>query len=144
MAAVEQILDRKGHHVYRVDEEASVLAAARLMNEHRIGALVVTRGEKVVGIFTERDILCRIVAAQRDPASTRVGEVMTSPVACCEPQTTREECRAVMRHRRLRHLPVVRGGTLVGMISIGDLLEAAEQDQEKTIRYLYEYLYAVR
>jgi CBS domain-containing protein len=141
MSSVQAILDKKGHHVFSVAEDATVLDAARLMNEHRIGGLVVTHGEKVVGIFTERDILCRVVAARRDPAQTAVKEVMTTPVACCTPETTREECRTVMRTRRLRHLPVVKDDRLMGMISIGDLLEAAEADQIETIRYLYEYLY---
>ncbi len=140
MSTVQAILDKKGPQVYRIAEDHTVLEAARLMNEHRIGALVVTRGGKLVGIFTERDILCRVVAAQRDPAGTLVRDVMTSPVACCTPQTTREECRAVMRGRRLRHLPVIEGDRLVGMVSIGDVLEAAEADQVATIRYLYEYM----
>jgi CBS domain-containing protein len=141
MASVQSILDKKGSRVVSISEEHSVLDAARLMNENRIGAVVVTRGDLVVGIFTERDILCRVVAAQRDPARLLVREVMSSPVACCAPETTRDECRTVMRGRRLRHLPVVQEGRLVGMISIGDVLEAAEADQVATIRYLYEYMH---
>lgn len=141
MAIVQSILERKGQQVFSIAEDHSVLDAAHAMNEHRVGALVITRGEVVVGIFTERDILNRIVAAQRDPATTLVKDVMTAPVACCTPQTTREECRTVMKNRRLRHLPVVENDRLVGMISIGDVLEAAEEDQASTIRYLYEYMY---
>ena len=140
MSSVQDILDKKGRRVVSVAENATVVEAAALMNENRIGALVVTRGDAVVGIFTERDILCRVVAARRDPAHTHVKDVMTSPVACCSPQTTREECRTVMRHRRLRHLPVVQDKRLVGIISVGDLLEAAEADQVATIQYLYEYM----
>ena len=108
--------------------------------QHHVGALVVISGEKMVGIFTERDVLDRVVAAQRDPATTKVRDVMTSPVACCAPETARDECRAVMRARRLRHLPVVKDGRLVGMISIGDLNEAAHADQQQTIQYLTEYV----
>ncbi len=141
MSAVQSILDKKGRHVFSIAEDATVLDAACLMNAHRIGALVVTRGEKVIGIFTERDILNRVVAARRDPVQTAVREVMSSPVAVCSPETTRDECRAVMRHRRLRHLPVVQEGRLIGMISIGDVLEATEAEHEMTIQYLYEYLY---
>lgn len=141
MATVQTILDQKGHHVYSVGEGQTVLAAAHQMNTHRVGALVVTRAEVVVGIFTERDILCRVVAAQRDPATTTVGTVMTAPVACCTPATTGEECRAVMRSKRIRHLPVVADGRLVGIVSIGDVLMAAEADQMATIQYLHEYLY---
>jgi CBS domain-containing protein len=140
MSSVHKLLAKKGNHVYRISEQATVLEAARMMNEHRIGALVVMNAERLVGIFTERDILCRVVAEQRDPAKTTVEQVMTSPVACCTPQTTRDECRAVMRERRLRHLPVVDDGRLVGMISIGDLNDAEQADQEQTIQYLTEYV----
>jgi CBS domain-containing protein len=141
MSSVQSILDRKGTVVHRVSEDDTVLAAAHAMNSQRVGALVVTRGDLVVGIFTERDILCRVVAAQRAPATTLVRDVMTTPVAVCAPDTTRDECRAVMRHRRLRHLPVVNNGQLAGIVSIGDVLEATEADQGLTIHYLYEYMY---
>lgn len=141
MPTVEAILQRKGRHVHSVPHDATVLEAARRMNEHRIGALVVVREDRVVGIFTERDVLNRVVAAQRDPATTRVQEVMSSPVACCSPQTTRNECRHVMRQRRIRHLPVVDGEKLVGIISIGDINTDEGEEQQQTIRYLYEYMY---
>jgi CBS domain-containing protein len=141
MPNVQKILDAKPQRVIDIPENGTVLEAARRMNEHRIGALVVTRGQTVVGIFTERDILCRVVAAQRDPGQTTVDTVMTTPVAVCTPQTTWDECRSVMRHKRLRHLPVVTGEKLVGMISIGDLYEADEAAREETIRYLHDYLY---
>ncbi len=142
MPTVEAILERKGRQVHSISHDATVLEAARRMNEHRIGALVVVREGKVVGIFTERDVLNRVVAAQRDPATTRVDEVMSSPVACCSPQTTRAECRHVMRERRIRHLPVVDDdGKLVGIISIGDINADEGAEQQQTIRYLYEYMY---
>lgn len=141
MPNVQHILTRKGRGVINIDEDATALDAAKRMNDHRIGALVVTRGEKVVGIFTERDVLCRIVAPQRDPAATRVDEVMTTPVLVCSPQTTRDEVRAVMREKRVRHLPVVDAGRLVGMVSLGDVNEAVADDQAQTIQYLHEYLY---
>jgi CBS domain-containing protein len=111
------------------------------MNEHRIGALVVTEGEHVVGIFTERDILNRVVAQERSPGETRVRDVMTSPVAVCSPDTTTAECRRVMRDRRIRHLPVVDNERLVGMVSIGEITADNEAEQSETIRYLYEYMY---
>ena len=141
MSTVQSILERKGSHVHNVAEDQTILSAAHLMNQHRVGALVVTRGERVVGIFTERDVLCRVVASQRDPAQTLVQDVMSAPVACCTPETTHDEVRAVMRHRRIRHLPVVVEEQLVGIISIGDVLTAVEADQGQTIRYLYEYMY---
>lgn len=142
MHSVLAILNRKPvRTVIRIEQDAAVLDAARLMNQHRIGALVVTSGERVIGIFTERDIMNRVVAERRDPATVRVGEVMTSPVAVCSLSTTRDECRSVMRHRRVRHLPVVEDGQLAGMISVGDLLADAEAEQAETIEYLHDYLY---
>jgi CBS domain-containing protein len=141
MSTVQEVLNRKGHDVVTVKASDNVLTAARLMNERRVGSLTVTEGDsKVIGIFTERDVLCRIVAAQRDPATTLVREVMTAPVACCSPETTQAEWRAVMRHRRVRHLPVVKDDRLVGIVSIGDILEVAAEQQQQTIRYLYEYM----
>ena len=141
MSNVQSILERKGSHVHSIPEDHTVLNAAVVMNTHRIGALVVTSGEVVVGIFTERDVLYRVVAARRDPATTLVKDVMSSPVAVCTPQTTRDECRQVMRSRRIRHLPVVSEGKLVGIASIGDVLEFTDAEQSATIQYLYQYMY---
>lgn len=140
MATVQSIIERKPLRVINVGSDATVLDAAKMMNEYHIGALVVTQGERVVGIFTERDVLNRVVACGVDPATTQVKEVMTAPVAVCAPDTTVSECRAVMRHRRIRHLPVVEHERLVGMISIGDIVEDSEAKQKETIQYLYEYM----
>lgn len=141
MPTVQHILEKKGNEVVRVRDDANVLEAAQAMNARHIGALVVVRGEKVIGIFTERDVLNRVVALQRDPAATIVSEVMSSPVTVCSPETTRQECRAVMKNRRVRHLPVVDEGTLVGIVSIGDILEDEGAEQAETIRSLYEYMH---
>src|SRR5262249_43207263 len=96
MATVQAILDRKGGQVVTIDVADSVLAAATLMNERSIGGLVVLDGGEVAGMFTERDILRRVVAAKRDPARTTVGEVMTTQVAFCRRDTLLDDCRAVM------------------------------------------------
>jgi CBS domain-containing protein len=141
MHTVQHVLHKKGSSVATIDADATVLEAARLMNERRIGALVVTRHDKVIGIFTERDILNRVVAAQSSPAKTVVKDVMTTPVACCRRNTTEAECRAVMRGKRIRHLPVVEEDHLVGIISIGDIIEDENAEKDDTIRYLHEYLY---
>lgn len=140
MGTVQKIIDKKGGEVFSIGCDANVLDAAKTMNERRIGALVVVRDEKVVGIFTERDILNRVVAEQRDPATTVVEQVMTAPVACCSPETPRAECRAVMRNRRIRHLPVVENERLVGIVSIGDIVEDEGAAQQETIQHLYEYM----
>ncbi len=144
MTNAQSILDRKGTEVATVAYDATALAAAKLMNERRIGALVVTKGETVVGIFTERDMLNRIVAAGRDPNSTPVEQVMTSPMACCQRETPLAECRSVMTQKRIRHLPVVEEGKLYGLISSGDILADEMAGQQETIEYLHEYLYRRR
>jgi CBS domain-containing protein len=141
MAQVRELLERKGSHVLTIGPAASVLQAALLMNEHRVGALVVVDGGRVAGMFTERDVLMRVVAERRDPEATRVSEVMTTSVVCCSPDTTVDEARGVMRDRRIRHLPVADGdGRLLGLISIGDLNAQLQAAQEQTVFLLTEYI----
>jgi CBS domain-containing protein len=141
MATVMAILANKGTHVLTIGREATVIQAALLMNEHKVGALVVTEGDGVAGMFTERDVLRRVVGEHRDPAATRVADVMTTEVLCCEPQTSIDEARGVMKNRRIRHLPVVDGSRLCGLISIGDLNAHQMTSQEHTIHLMHEYLY---
>lgn len=142
MATVQAVLDRKGSLVASIGLNATALEAAQQMNERRIGALVVLEGEMVIGIVTERDILRRVVAVERDPTQVRVFDIMTTPVACCRLSTTLEECRAVMTERRIRRLPVVEGGTLMGIVTMGDVMAYDLTDTQRTISYLYEYLYS--
>jgi CBS domain-containing protein len=137
----KDILAEKGQDVYSIDGDATVLEAARLLSQKRIGALPVTSGPRVVGIFTERDLAARVVAAERDPKTTRVAEVMTTPIICCQPDTTKAECVRVMTERRIRHLPVVEDDVLVGIISIGDIMAQEVAGQRDTIRYLHEYMF---
>jgi CBS domain-containing protein len=142
MATVREILARKGSHVSTVGPGATVLEAALLMNEHKIGSLVVIDAGQVVGMFTERDVLRRVVGEQRHPAQTRVGDVMTTEVICCTPETTIAEARGAMKNRRVRHLPLVDAERrLQGLISIGDLNAYETSDHEQTIYLLQEYIY---
>lgn len=141
MASIRDIVARNGSHVHTIGQQTTILDAAQLMNEHRIGALVIVEDGQVIGMFTERDVLRRVVATQRDPAHTAVGEVMTREVACCSLDTTIAEARGAMKNRRIRHLPVVDDGKLQGMISIGDLNAFEASDAEHTIHLLQEYLY---
>ena len=140
MATAEQFIKVKGSGVATLPPDATVLEAAQLMNERRIGSVLVVEGEKLVGIFTERDVLLRIVAAQRDPVTTRLHEVMTKKVACAAPHTILDEIRRVMRERRIRHMPVMDGDRVTGIISIGDLNEAENARNAETIRYLEQYI----
>jgi CBS domain-containing protein len=142
MGTVREILGKKGSQVWSVGKEATVLDAALLMNEHRVGALVVLEEGRVAGMFTERDVLQRIVAARRDPVTTRVAEVMTEEVVCGTLETSVEEARGAMKNRRIRHLPLVDGDRrLLGLISIGDLNAHEVSSKELTIHLLQEYLY---
>jgi CBS domain-containing protein len=144
MGTVQAVLTRKGGQVVTIDAADSALRAATLMNERGIGGLVVLDGGKVAGMFTERDILRRVVAAQRDPAATTVRDVMSAPVAYCRPETALEECRAVMSEKRIRHLPVVDDQGVCGIVTIGDLMAHDVSDRETTIQYLHEYIFGVR
>ena len=137
MHTVQHILDKKGSSVTTIDADATVLDAAGLMNERHIGALVVTRRDKVIGILSERDILKRVVAAQSSPAKTVVKDVMTTPVACCHGNTSEAECRAVMSRKRIRYLTVVEEDHLVGIISIGDIVAHDSAEKDDTIHWLH-------
>jgi CBS domain-containing protein len=142
MATVRDILRGKGIHVLSVSPQASVLDAAMLMNERKIGSLAVLRGEQLIGIITERDILQRVVVPRRDPGTTPVEEVMTTEVVCCKPHTPLDEARGVMKNRRIRHLPVLdEDRQLCGMVSIGDLNAWDTHDHEVTIHVLEEYIH---
>jgi len=142
MPKVSEILNRKGQDVVGVGPKHSVMDAVRLMNQHRIGAVVVVENKQVVGIFSERDLLTRIVSKGLHPEKTHIGEVMSTPVAYCAPDTEIAECRMAMTQKRIRHLPVIDSGGLVGVISIGDVMAWEISEHQNTIRYLNEYIYA--
>lgn len=142
MPSVSSILARKGAQVFTIHPQATVLDAARLMNEHKIGCLLVLENDEIAGIMTERDVLERVVARCRQPDKTTVRETMTTDVLYCRPHTDLEEVRSMMRDYRLRHVPVVDlQGTLHGMISIGDLNAWEVHEQEATITVLTEYIH---
>jgi CBS domain-containing protein len=142
MATVQQILTKKGQQILTIGARATSLDAAQLMNQHKVGSLLVMEEESVVGIITERDLLERVLAGRRDPAETSVEDVMTAEVLCCQPHTSIEEARSVMKNRRVRHLPVVDdNGQLHGLISIGDLNAYEAYSQEQTIHVMTEYIH---
>ena len=137
---VSVILDTKGRTVFSVSPDASVADAVSLMNEKNIGGLAVVENGRLAGVFTERDVLRRIVDAQRDPKQTRVGEVMTSQVVYIRSTTTIEEALVIVTGKRCRHLPVMDDDELVGMVSIGDLTQWVVSGQEYRIAELTEYI----
>lgn len=122
MDTVLELIQLKASRVVGTSPDATVRQATRLMNDHGIGSLLVTIRGRLVGIFTERDVLRRIVADGRSPDETRVADVMTSEVVCCSPEASIEEVADLMRRRRVRHVPVVdEDEMLVGLVSIGDI-----------------------
>ena len=141
MATVQEILSNKGLQILSIGGSESSLDAAMLMNTHKVGSLLVMEDRSVIGIITERDLLERVLVARRDPADTLVRDVMTEEVLCCQPHTSIEEARSVMKNRRVRHLPVVDDdGQLHGMISIGDLNAYETHSKEVTIHVMTEYI----
>lgn len=140
MHTVHELLNAKGEGVYTISPAASALDAARKMNEHKIGSLVVMDGGEIAGIVTERDIMTRVVAAELSPSRTLVETVMTRDVATCAPSARLEDLKRLMRERRIRHIPVVGEGRIRGMVSIGDLNAAETRTLTETIGFLEAYI----
>lgn len=132
------ILERKGHDVVTIGEDRSVLDAARKLVEYNIGGLVVTHRDHPTGIITERDILRHTAKSPGELGATPVGVIMSRDLAVADPEDGLEECMAVMTQRRIRHLPVVRDRQLLGIVSIGDLINAcliSARDENEQLRH---------
>jgi CBS domain-containing protein len=139
---MSDILEAKGREVFRIETTASVLAAVEKMVEANVGSLLVTERGEVTGIVTERDYLKRVALRERTERDTTVGEISSSPLIVAGPETTVEECMALMTDRRIRHVPIVEGGEVVGLVSIGDLVKFTSAQQSFELRYLTEYISA--
>ncbi|MCL5270195.1 MAG: CBS domain-containing protein [bacterium] len=142
MLTVKEVLERKGTEVESIAHDAMASEAVRTMNDKRIGSLVVIKEGRMIGIVTERDVMRRLLGEGRAPETTRVEQIMSTPVACCRFDTTLDECRKVMRENRIRRLPVVEEGKLQGIITIGDLQDHEIEDGKKTIERFYEIFVA--
>jgi CBS domain-containing protein len=140
MTTVRHLLDRKGRRVHSIRPDASVFDALKIMAEKNIGSLVVLEDEKLVGIITERIYAREIALKGRTSAQTLVRDVMSTNVICVQPDQTVEECMAVMTKKTLRHLPVVEHGRVVGIVSIGDMVNSIIRDQEFIIDQLEHYI----
>jgi CBS domain-containing protein len=140
MAVVAQLLKHKRDAIYSVEPEAPVLAAIRLMAEHSVGALLVMRGQGLVGVVSERDYARKVILKGRSSSETLVREIMSSPVITVRPDQSVRECMQIMTDKRIRHLPVVTGERVVGVLSIGDLVRAVLEEQQKTIEELEQYI----
>jgi len=139
---LSEILEEKGHHVLEIEADASVFAAVKQMVEANIGSLLVTEGGKITGIVTERDYLRRVTLHDRTDKDTAVREIMSSPLIVATPETPIDECMALMTDRRIRHVPVVDGGEVIGVVSIGDLVKFKSKRQSFEIQYLTDYITA--
>jgi len=140
MKLVKHLLDNKGRHVISVAPDASVLDAIKIMADKAIGALVVMQDDALLGIMSERDYARKVIIKGRSSESTRVSEIMTADVVTTSSSQTVNECMNLMTERKIRHLPVVEDDTVVGMISIGDLVEAIISDQQEEIEQLEHYI----
>lgn len=140
MIAVRDILQRKGNQVWSVAPDSTVYDALMLMAEQNVGALLVLDREKIVGIFSERDYARKIILKGKASKETSVEEIMTSEVTTVHPAQFVEECMALMTDKRIRHLPVLEGEKLAGLISIGDVVKAIISDREFIIKQLESYI----
>jgi CBS domain-containing protein len=140
MNRVSQILRGKGTDVLKIEAAATVFDAIKKIVEMNVGSILVTEGDEVVGIMTERDYLRKVAIHGRTSHETLVSEIMTSPLVYVTPETSIEEATAIMTDRRIRHLPVVENDDVVGIISIGDLVKFQSKEQSFQIQYLTEYI----
>ena len=140
MVTVRQLLTRKGQDVWSIDVEEPVLEAIQLMADKHVGALPVTRNGELAGVISERDYARKVILLGRSSAETPVWQIMSSPVVTVGPDQDVRQCMQLMTHRRIRHLPVVEHGRMVGVISIGDLVRAVIEEQEHTIEQLERFI----
>ena len=141
MTTVRHLLDRKGRAVYSIGPEDPVLEAIQLMADHHIGALVVMRGDELAGILSERDYARKVILMGRSATDTPAWQIMSSPVHTVSPELSLEDCMRLVTDKRIRHLPVIEGGRVIGIVSIGDLVKAVIEDQQRTIEQLESYIH---
>lgn len=137
---VAALLERKGHAVHTIGPAVNVSDAVAEMNRHRVGAILVVDGARLLGIFTERDVLRRVVGAGLDPRRTRVADVMSAEVLTIPPEATVEETWTIFSEKRCRHLPVLDAGRLVGLISIGDITRWMSDSHRHEAEHLKNYI----
>jgi len=141
---VRHILEQKGQNVWSISSDETVAAAIKLMADKDIGSLAVLEDGKLVGIITERHYARNVFLKGRASPQTRVGDIMEREVVCVQPNQSVEECMAIITARRVRHLPVIHGGQLMGIVSIGDLVKSIISDREFIIEQLEHYIHGVR
>ena len=140
MRLVKHLLEGKSGAIHSIEPEKPVLDAIRLMADKYIGALLVMRGDELVGIISERDYARKVILKGRSSADTPVGDIMTAPVISVAPGDSAHRCMRLMTERRIRHLPVVENSRVVGMLSIGDLVKAVIDEQAAELEQLQRYI----
>ena len=140
MRNVSQIMERKGGQVVSVTRSSPVLEAIRVMAEHHIGAVLVMEGDQLLGIASERDYARKVILQGRSSHDTPVAVIMSSPVVCVGPHDSIAECMSIMTEKHIRHLPVVEGERVIGVVSIGDLVKEMIEEQKQEISLLQQYI----
>ncbi|HEY6482956.1 MAG TPA: CBS domain-containing protein [Steroidobacteraceae bacterium] len=139
---VQHLLAGKGRAMFRVSPDDPVLEAIRVMAERHVGALLVMQNSELLGIVSERDYARKVILLGRSSADTPVRQIMSSPVITVTLQSSVQECMKIMTENHVRHLPVLEGGSVIGMVSIGDLVKAVMQEQQATIEQLESYIHS--
>lgn len=140
MVTIRQLLESKGSDIWSVSRDTSVYESIKIMADKSVGALVVLEDGKLVGIVSERDYARKVVLKERASKQTLVGEIMSKDVLYARPDHTVEECLALITEKRIRHLPVLDGDQLIGIISIGDLVKSVIDEQQHVIEQLEHYI----
>jgi CBS domain-containing protein len=139
---VSDILENKGNNVLSIDSQATVYDSVVKMSDKSVGSLVVMAGDNILGIITERDYLRKVIVKGKSSKETKVTEVMSKDLICISPDYTVKEALAVMTEKHIRHLPIMDGAKLAGLVSVGDLIKMASKDQQVTIKYMKDYIEA--
>ena len=140
MKTIKQLLENKGSKILSIDPNSSVFDAIKSMANHHIGSLIVMQNGRLVGIITERDYSRNVVLKGKSSVNTAVKDIMTKNVLCTKPEQTVEEAMALMTDKRVRHLPVIENGNVIGIISIGDLVKTIISEQKHIIEQLEHYI----
>lgn len=140
MQTVRQLVNSKAHRLLSIQPDNTIYDALRKMSEHDVGALIVLKDKKLVGIFSERDYARKVILEGKTSKQTLISEIMTKQVICVSPDRTADECMALMTEKRVRHLPVIENKLVVALISIGDVVREMISDQKQTIAQLEQYI----